>query len=33
VVNERGETFEDAAAIMKLAPDHVRELVAEESDR
>ena len=33
LVNERGETFEAVAAIMKLAPERVRELVDEEADR
>jgi hypothetical protein len=33
LVRERGETIETAAAIMELAAERVRELVAEEDDR
>lgn len=33
LVNERGQRVECAARVMKLDPERVRELVAEESDR
>lgn len=33
LVNERGETFESAARIMKVSPRRVRELVDREADR
>jgi hypothetical protein len=33
LVTERAETFETAGRIMGLAPDRVRELVAQERDR
>jgi hypothetical protein len=33
LVNERGESFESVARAMKLEPERVRELVAQESDR
>jgi hypothetical protein len=33
LVNERGQSFESAARVMKLDPQRVRELVAQESDR
>jgi hypothetical protein len=33
LVTERGETFETAGRIMNLAPERVRELVAQEADR
>jgi hypothetical protein len=33
LVRERGETVEMAAAIMRLRPERVQELVAEEDDR
>ena len=33
LVTERGETFETAGRIMDLAPERVRELMAQESDR
>jgi hypothetical protein len=33
LVTQRGETFETAGRILNLAPDRVRQLVAEESDR
>ena len=33
LVSERGETFETAARIMRLAPERVRQLVEEEGDR